>query len=63
MGYPLEWESVEQNRKGDHICYISDLTKISRHFPDWRIENDLPKILQALVERQRASLEVSSRLH
>jgi CDP-paratose 2-epimerase len=51
MGYALEYEYRDENRKGDHICYISDLSKLQEHFPGWKPEYDLPRILTELVER------------
>jgi CDP-paratose 2-epimerase len=38
---------------GDHICYISDLTKIHQHFPKWKLEYDLPRIIGEIVEARR----------
>jgi CDP-paratose 2-epimerase len=35
-GLRMNFEYVDQNRKGDHICYISDLSKIRSH-PGLRI--------------------------
>ena len=32
LGRPVRWEYDEQNRRGDHICYISDLAKLQSHF-------------------------------
>lgn len=49
-GFRLEYSYNEQNRAGDHICYISDLTKIRTHFPAWRQEYSLPRILDEIVE-------------
>ncbi len=34
-------EYVDQNRKGDHICYISDLSKMREHFPKWNVTKNL----------------------
>jgi CDP-paratose 2-epimerase len=51
MGYRLEYDYVDSNRKGDHICYISDLSKLRAHYPGWRIEYDLPRIVAEIVER------------
>jgi CDP-paratose 2-epimerase len=58
MGFKLKWEYNATNRIGDHICYISDLTKIRSHFPKWRLEYDLPKIMNAIVDRQLRLLKV-----
>jgi CDP-paratose 2-epimerase len=48
-GRPLATEYVDQARKGDHICYISDLTKFRSHYPRWRITRSLDDILEELV--------------
>ena len=42
-------------RKGDHICYISDLRKMYSHFPGWRISRSLDAILREMVEWKRRS--------
>jgi CDP-paratose 2-epimerase len=49
MGFTLNRKPEQVNRKGDHICYISDLTKINSHFPGWRLENNVSKILLDLA--------------
>lgn len=48
-GYVIETRYRDQPRAGDHICYISDLTKLHRDFPGWEIEYPLPRILDELV--------------
>ena len=40
-GRKMRYEYVDQSRKGDHICYISDLTKLREHYPKWQITKDL----------------------
>jgi CDP-paratose 2-epimerase len=40
-GRQMVYEYVDQNRKGDHICYISDLSKMREHYPSWDISRDL----------------------
>ena len=37
MGYTLKHSYRPENRVGDHICYISDLGKIHRDFPNWKM--------------------------
>jgi CDP-paratose 2-epimerase len=49
MGYHLQHSYQEQNRTGDHICYISDLTKVRQHYPDWKLEYGLPQIIEEIV--------------
>jgi CDP-paratose 2-epimerase len=48
-GKKLNWKYVEQNRKGDHICYISDLSKFKSHYPNWKITIGLDEILRQLI--------------
>jgi CDP-paratose 2-epimerase len=40
-GIKMSYEYLDQNRKGDHICYISNLSRIGNHFPSWKITKDL----------------------
>ncbi len=62
LGLPLKYSYSDTNRIGDHICYISDLTKVQRDFPAWRLEYSLPKIVSEIVERhQHDKLAAASR--
>ena len=47
-GKKLEWSYAETNRIGDHIWWISDITKFSEHFPRWRLQHDLRAILEQI---------------
>lgn len=40
-GKAMRYEYVDQNREGDHICYISNLQKMQSHYPGWDITKDL----------------------
>ena len=53
LGFDLPYEMSESARVGDHICYISDLGKIKKHFPGWRIEHDLERIIVEIVDHAR----------
>jgi CDP-paratose 2-epimerase len=52
-GKKLRWEYRDEARKGDHICYISDLRKLRAHFPGWSISRDLGSILQEMIGAER----------
>jgi CDP-paratose 2-epimerase len=52
-GKKLDWRYVDENRKGDHICYISDLSKFQSHYPNWKITRSLPAILEEMAGQQR----------
>ncbi|HET6576053.1 MAG TPA: NAD-dependent epimerase/dehydratase family protein, partial [Fimbriiglobus sp.] len=43
-GKPMRSEYVEKNREGDHVCYISDLSKMTAHYPGWGITKPLDAI-------------------
>ena len=53
-GEKIEWRYVDQNRRGDHICYISDMRKFKSHYPEWEITRSLDSILEEMVERETA---------
>jgi CDP-paratose 2-epimerase len=44
-GKSMKYEYVDVARSGDHICYISDLTKILSHYPQWSITKNLATTL------------------
>jgi len=52
-GRKLNWVYHDQNRKGDHICYISDLRKLRAHYPNWTITRSLDSTLEEIVDAQR----------
>jgi CDP-paratose 2-epimerase len=54
VGKQLKWEYVPENREGDHICYISDLTRLRQDYPSWRITTSLDAIFDELVESAMA---------
>jgi CDP-paratose 2-epimerase len=61
---------VEQNRKGDHVWWISNVSHFQSQYPEWRPVYDVPKILREIYEmnlaRESSShtvLESSTRFH
>jgi CDP-paratose 2-epimerase len=48
-GRPMNWNYVDENRNGDHICYYSDLRKMESHYPGWHVTKRLPDIFEAIV--------------
>jgi CDP-paratose 2-epimerase len=53
-GKKMQYEYVEQNRAGDHICYISDLTKMKTHYPGWDITKTLEVIFEEIYRKTNA---------
>jgi CDP-paratose 2-epimerase len=52
-GKRLDWKYVDEARKGDHICYISDLRKFQSHYPNWKITRSLDTIFQEIIAAQQ----------
>lgn len=52
-GKTLRWSYSETNRVGDHIWWISDLSRFKLHYPEWRLEYDVPAILREIYEVNR----------
>jgi CDP-paratose 2-epimerase len=48
--YRLEVRLSDQNRVGDHICYISDCRKLERDYPEWRVRINLGDIIEEMIE-------------
>ena len=46
----LNWTYSEQNRIGDHIWWVSDNSKFSQHYPNWKLKYNVPQILQEIYE-------------
>jgi CDP-paratose 2-epimerase len=61
-GHAVNWTYDETNRSGDHICYISDMSKFKRDYPGWRITRSLSDMVIDIVEselRKKAGTERS----
>jgi len=41
---------VDANRVGDHIWWISDVSKFKSHYPNWSYTYDLPRIIKEIVD-------------
>jgi CDP-paratose 2-epimerase len=48
-GKPMQFEYVDKNREGDHICYYSDLRKMQQHYPEWSITKSLTDIFSEIT--------------
>jgi CDP-paratose 2-epimerase len=55
-GKKMRYQYSPINRVGDHIWYISDVSKFQQHYPEWSyrydLESILGKIYRALLERE-----------
>lgn len=49
-GRRLEYTYVDDHRSGDHIWWISDVSKFQGHYPNWRQQYDLRRTLREIVD-------------
>jgi CDP-paratose 2-epimerase len=49
-GQKQHFTYVDENRIGDHICYISNLDKMKKHYPEWNITISLKETIRQIVE-------------
>jgi CDP-paratose 2-epimerase len=47
-GNEFRCQYVDENRRGDHIWWISDLSRFEQHYPGWRIRFAVPDILKEI---------------
>jgi len=53
-GKKLDWTYVDEARKGDHICYISNLAKFKSHYPNWTLTKSLDATLEEIVVTEKS---------
>ncbi len=52
-GRKLHWTYTDDNRIGDHIWYVSDVSKFQRHYPGWAYRYDLHALIEAIYQGWR----------
>lgn len=55
-GRIIDWSLDDRNRVGDHICYISDMSRFRSHFPQWSLTRDMDSILVEMIEEEQRRL-------
>jgi CDP-paratose 2-epimerase len=53
-GRRLNWTYQEANRIGDHIWWISDITKFKAHYPKWDLTYNVRDILNEIHSQNAA---------
>jgi CDP-paratose 2-epimerase len=48
----LDYTISKDNRVGDHIWYISGVTKFKNHYPDWRYKYDIDMIIDEMINSE-----------
>ncbi len=49
-GKKMDYEYLDDNRAGDHICYLSDLRKMREHYPHWDLTKSLDDVFEEIYQ-------------
>ena len=49
-GKKLSYTYEDDNRMGDHIWYVSDVSKFQNHYPDWKLTKNVKTILTEIFQ-------------
>ena len=52
-GNKMNYSYAEDNRIGDHIWYISDVSKFKKHYPNWNYNYNLNDILEQIYNQHK----------
>lgn len=53
VGNQMQTSYVDQNRVGDHIWWIGSNARFESHFPTWKMEYDVPRIMSEIYEANK----------
>jgi CDP-paratose 2-epimerase len=56
-GNKMNFSYTDGNRSGDHIWYISDVSKFKKHYPTWEYKYDLEVTMQQIFENMKARVK------
>lgn len=57
----MNWSYVDENRIGDHIWWISDVSKFQSHYPEWKYQYGIKDILKEIVASYESRENTSAR--
>ena len=52
-GEKLDYEYIDTNRIGDHIWWISDVSKFKTHYTDWHYKFGIEETIKQIYEAQK----------
>jgi len=55
-GKKFNWTYSDTHRVGDHMWWVSDITRFESHYPEWRIKHGIEEIMRAVIEGQSERL-------
>ena len=54
----LKWTYSEQNRMGDHIWWVSDISKFRKHYPNWKLIYNIESIIEDVINGMTRQLKL-----
>ncbi|UCD75032.1 MAG: NAD-dependent epimerase/dehydratase family protein [Phycisphaerales bacterium] len=54
-GRKIDWTYHDEPRRGDHICYITNLSKFRSHYPNWSITRTIPDMIGEMFQLAAAA--------
>ena len=54
-GEQFEYEYIDTNRIGDHIWWVSDVSKFKSHYPDWQYKFHIENTIKQIYDNYRQS--------
>jgi CDP-paratose 2-epimerase len=61
-GRTLEYTISPESRAGDHIWWISDVSRFQQDFPEWSYAYDLRDIIEEIVDAMRERSEHAAKV-
>ena len=55
-GNTLSWDYEDKNRFGDHIWWVSDVSRFKADYPDWNYQYNMEEIMREIFEGLRQRL-------
>ena len=46
------YEIIDENRIGDHIWYITDLSKFKKDYPEWVLQHNIKSIINSIIKQK-----------
>ena len=56
-GLKMDCEYVPENRRGDHIWWVSDVSKFKAHYPQWEYKYGIEDTLREIYLAQKESIK------
>ena len=58
-GNKISYSYKDENRVGDHIWYISDMSKFHHHFPEWKFRFGITETLTQMYQGMKERVEIA----